>query len=830
MSTLLLGLLADASIRASVLALLVAAILGGFRVRSSVVQHSVWTAVLCAMLLMPVLPYFFLPIAIPVTVRYVPDALADADALTASGSAVQRSAAGEATGERPRTAATGRSHIGAAINEAGTASSSSPSSGQPWRRTIWPDAALIVYACGSVVLSLRCWIGWRRARRLARTARCIHPANNCGIPARTTVEIAESAGILTPVTVGILASKVLLPLDWRAWPETRVRAILAHEFAHGARRDPLVSLLAQINRCLFWFHPLAWWLPRTLTRHAELVCDGIAIRAAGNAREYAQVLIDMTRAVREGGGRRTVHAAGIESSGFLGRRIDRIVRGDIGGAPSRARHAVVASTCAAAIVLVAACRPQSTPLRLDADSAVEQRDRKLRHDLLRNEIAADLRRVDWETGAIQLDALESALKQDPDNLDTLRALLLAYWIQPDAAKRRAQILRLIELHPDTALAGSVEARIFRSDRDRYTPFAGSENQTVSLPGDPEGYERAKNLWLGHASRPDVTPTVLGNAASFFESSDKPLAEQMLIRARALDPQGPWPARLGQFYATVLVGSHVLAARNIMRTVTIAEPRSGYGLGVRRTLAGSTDDVLLTAAGWFLARSTRAPWTGFDPVAWAESCFKRALQVNPHAVLAHTELLRLRGQDSLSRGEPLWNAPPALQYATVAALPEAERFARLPGLARSALGTLEDLTRWDDRNLADRRELARQQARKYAEDALNLAPKYRSHPKAGVAIYVANMTLGALALQDGDSQAAVGFLRKASEAPASEEMAYSDNLVADLHWHLAADLLETGERQAVMLFLERMAGINIARRTELREAAAAIRRGETPRIF
>jgi len=33
----------------------------------------------------------------------------------------------------------------------------------------------------------------------------------------------------------------------------------------------------------------------------------------------------------------------------------------------------------------------------------------------------------------------------------------------------------------------------------------------------------------------------------------------------------------------------------------------------------------------------------------------------------------------------------------------------------------------------------------------------------------------------------------------------------------------------MSFLERMAAINLARRTDLREAAAAIRRGETPKL-
>ena len=75
----------------------------------------------------------------------------------------------------------------------------------------------------------------------------------------------------------------------------------------------------------------------------------------------------------------------------------------------------------------------------------------------------------------------------------------------------------------------------------------------------------------------------------------------------------------------------------------------------------------------------------------------------------------------------------------------------------------------------------------AEDALALAPKYRNHPQYGTAIYLANMTLGTLALRDGDREKAAQFLRRASRAPASEPLAYSDGMVSSFHWHLAADL-------------------------------------------
>ena len=44
-------------------------------------------------------------------------------------------------------------------------------------------------------------------------------------------------------------------------------AVLAHERMHVQRADCLVALIAEINCCLYWFHPLAWWLKRHLFRH-----------------------------------------------------------------------------------------------------------------------------------------------------------------------------------------------------------------------------------------------------------------------------------------------------------------------------------------------------------------------------------------------------------------------------------------------------------------------------------------------------------------------------------------------------------------------------------
>jgi len=136
--------------------------------------------------------------------------------------------------------------------------------------------------------------------------------------------------------------------------------------------------------------------------------------------------------------------------------------------------------------------------------------------------------------------------------------------------------------------------------------------------------------------------------------------------------------------------------------------------------------------------------------------------------------------------------------------------------------VSEFDRLNDDNLRGRFELGHDQAKRYATDALKLAPRFTDDPAYGTAIYTANMTLSALALRDGDREAAVVYLERASEAPSSEQLAYGDDVV----WHrLVRDLVARGESRAAIAYLERLARTSIAQRIELREWAATLRRGD-----
>lgn len=806
MSAFVLAMLAESSVRSALLVTFVAAILALLRIRAASSKHAAWTAVLCAMLLMPLLPYAVpavgVPISWPSTLQ--DHRLVENARLIEPGPGLEKSGS---FGAQPRTEEHATRKTVAAIPR------------NQWQQTLsFTVFAVNLYVGVALMLAMRLWLGWYTAARIARQAMPVDVPQWRG--AADLPAVCESATVVTPVTVGIITPLILLPLSWRRWSDEQLRAVLEHEGAHVRRRDSLINLMAHANRCLFWFHPAAWWLERTLATVAEQACDEAAVRATAAPETYARLLIDMARAIRERRGRLSWNVVGMGGSGRLGDRIDYVLSGASSPRVSSGRKVAAIVCSAAATILVVACRPMTTSRQGSAQTAIEVRDRKLRLDLEHVSIEQfsswTLRRADLPP----TDALEAAVARNPADLEALRTLLVSYWIEPpqDLSRRRSHILWLIEHRPEVDLAQSVEARLFSNELD------------PSFPGDPVGYQQAKTLWLAHANAPGATSRILGNAAAFFEVTDSPLAEHLLLRARAVDPAGPWTARLGRLYAVVLAGSDAPRPRNRSRKLNEAAPGGALGLRIRKTLSESRDAELLTATGWFLARGMRGPtvFRGFDPDRWALTCFQRALEVNTHAILARTSIYELQRQIEFSNGEPLWRVPPAELADSVASRPEAERFELLPRMARAACQRIESLARWnDDPLIRDRIALSREQARRFAEDALALAPRYRGHPQYGTAIFLANMTLGTLALREGDRKAAVLFLRKASRAPESEELAYSQGMASSHQWHLAGELLKQGERGAVLDFLDRMAAISLADRFELREAAAEVRRGGTP---
>ncbi|MFU8877323.1 MAG: M56 family metallopeptidase [Wenzhouxiangellaceae bacterium] len=96
-----------------------------------------------------------------------------------------------------------------------------------------------------------------------------------------------------PLLLGLLAPKIIVPHDFaRRFDVRQRRLMLAHEYTHLRRGDPIWNLLAAGVRCLFWFNPLAHLAATEFRRDQELACDARVLATRRRSRRrYADALV-----------------------------------------------------------------------------------------------------------------------------------------------------------------------------------------------------------------------------------------------------------------------------------------------------------------------------------------------------------------------------------------------------------------------------------------------------------------------------------------------------------------------------------------------------------
>jgi len=276
MATLLL----EVAVRSALIATCTACILWALRVRTAAERHAAWAMVVIVMLLLPIWS---------VAGPKVPLAVLPTDAPSVdSGLGANPGLSSVA----PRASAT--HHVPA------------PTADPAPKVSEFSRGMLVLigaYVFGALALLVRLGVGTVQAHRLRRGA-VVHAGR------------ATSGRCATPITVGWLSPVLILPEGWARWTPAHLDAVVTHEHAHARRHDPLVQWLALLNRAIFWFHPLAWWLERRLGTLAEEACDAAVIRAGHSPQDYSDYLIDMARALRRQGRRLNVAGMAMPGSGL----------------------------------------------------------------------------------------------------------------------------------------------------------------------------------------------------------------------------------------------------------------------------------------------------------------------------------------------------------------------------------------------------------------------------------------------------------------------------------------------------------------------------------
>jgi beta-lactamase regulating signal transducer with metallopeptidase domain len=140
--------------------------------------------------------------------------------------------------------------------------------------------------------------------------------------AGVSVDVRVSERVHVPVTLGFLRPVVVLPADWESWDEWELRAVLAHELAHVQRRDWAIAVLAAVNKSVFWFNPLSWWLERRISRLSEEAADEVSLNVVGDAPRYAGLLVRFASAQN---GRRLFVAHVAMARKKIAERVDRVL-------------------------------------------------------------------------------------------------------------------------------------------------------------------------------------------------------------------------------------------------------------------------------------------------------------------------------------------------------------------------------------------------------------------------------------------------------------------------------------------------------------------------
>jgi beta-lactamase regulating signal transducer with metallopeptidase domain len=141
-----------------------------------------------------------------------------------------------------------------------------------------------IYIIGTVVSTLRLSLSLRDASDITETMAPQYVGN-------TPIRLYESNRIAMPLTIGMVPTKIFVPVVWDQWGDECRRMIIRHEVAHIRRRDGVVQILQILAQSLYFFHPLVWFLNRRINEYREMACDDAATGIGSDIRlRYSQHL------------------------------------------------------------------------------------------------------------------------------------------------------------------------------------------------------------------------------------------------------------------------------------------------------------------------------------------------------------------------------------------------------------------------------------------------------------------------------------------------------------------------------------------------------------
>ena len=110
-----------------------------------------------------------------------------------------------------------------------------------------------------------------------------------------SITIMQSDRILSPLAVGIIKPRIIIPKTMNMSDKQLLNYVLAHEYFHIKRYDAIWKMLLLLAICIHWYNPMAWVMFALASRDLELTCDEAVINRFGVKikKAYAYMLIGM---------------------------------------------------------------------------------------------------------------------------------------------------------------------------------------------------------------------------------------------------------------------------------------------------------------------------------------------------------------------------------------------------------------------------------------------------------------------------------------------------------------------------------------------------------
>lgn len=159
----------------------------------------------------------------------------------------------------------------------------------------WP-----VWLAGVVLILCKGTLDGLRFRRRLRRSRDVTPAvlrlveqaaARLGLRSVPETRVVEDR--MSPMILCGMRPRLILPRPlWNDLDDAGRRAIVYHELAHLRRRDHWILWVERVIACIYWWHPLLWWVRRRLHEEAEFCCDAwVTALLPRGRRSYAEALL-----------------------------------------------------------------------------------------------------------------------------------------------------------------------------------------------------------------------------------------------------------------------------------------------------------------------------------------------------------------------------------------------------------------------------------------------------------------------------------------------------------------------------------------------------------